>query len=105
MLPLSPSRPTAKWLASGHFSGQVGLWDLRTRRLILSWRAHLGLVYGLAFSPDGTRLASGGNDQVIALWEAGTTNRLDQLSGHRGEIQCLTFIAIVDSPSDRPAGR
>jgi WD40 repeat protein len=99
--------PDGKWLASGHCSGQVALWDVRTRRPVRSWHAHQGFVYGLAFSPDSTRLASGGNDQVIILWESGTTNRLGQLSGHWGEIECLAFSAdgrrIASGSSDTTA--
>ena len=99
--------PDGKWLASGHCSGQVALWDFRTRRRVHSWHAHQGFVYGLAFSPDSTRLASGGNDQVIILWETGTTNRLGQLSGHGGEIACLALSAdgrrIASGSSDNTA--
>jgi WD40 repeat protein len=86
--------PDGKWLASGHVSGELALWELGTRRQVLSWPAHqsrISRILALAFSLDGKWLASGGEDDVIALWETGTTNCLDQLTGPGGAIQCLTF--------------
>jgi len=80
-----------RWLASGHYRGDVCLWDLDTHRLSLRFRAHRGFIYGLAFSPDGQRLATGGSDQLIRVWQTGTTNSLRTLRGHRTEVYRLAF--------------
>jgi WD40 repeat protein len=53
--------------------------------------AHRGIVFGLAFSPDGRLLTTGGNDQLIHFWETGTTNKLATLQGHDSEIWSLDF--------------
>jgi WD40 repeat protein/class 3 adenylate cyclase len=84
--------PDGKWLASGHYFGQVELWDLATRRRVLSWRAHkVAAVHALAFSPDSRRLASGGFDQMIAIWQTGATNPSQVLRGHQDAVQGLAF--------------
>ncbi len=35
--------------------------------------AHSGLVYSVAFSPDGTKIVSGSRDGTIKVWDSGAT--------------------------------
>jgi WD40 repeat protein len=53
----------------------------RARRL----EGQQGAVESLACSPDGTAIASGGEDWVVRLWETGTGS-MRALRGHRGEV-------------------
>jgi WD40 repeat protein len=64
--------PDGRWLASGHYSGEVCLWELASLQPIRTNRFHRVGVLGLAFSHDGAFLASSGNDQLIHLWAMGT---------------------------------
>ena len=43
---------------------------------------HGGWVSGVAFSPDGSLLASAGADDVVRLWEVATGAKLRRLTGH-----------------------
>ncbi|HKB02023.1 MAG TPA: WD40 repeat domain-containing protein, partial [Gemmataceae bacterium] len=52
---------------------------------------HTGLVTGLAFSPDGKRLASSGEDGVVKLWETGTGQEALTLPGHSGVLRGVAF--------------
>jgi RNA polymerase sigma factor (sigma-70 family) len=52
---------------------------------------HAGPVTVVAFSPDHTRLASGGDDGTIRLWEAATAKELQRLGGHVMGVRCLAF--------------
>jgi WD40 repeat protein len=47
----------------------VQLWDVATGKRLARLEEHQGKVKCLAFSPDGTRLASGSYDQTVRLWD------------------------------------
>jgi WD40 repeat protein len=47
----------------------VQLWDVATGKRLASREGHEGKVICLVFAPDGTRLASGGYDTTVRLWD------------------------------------
>lgn len=63
------ARPDGGSFATGGSDGSVRLWDVSTRSLAQALpEAHANLVWGLAFSPDGSRLVSGSDDKSLALF-------------------------------------
>ncbi|MCA9237634.1 MAG: protein kinase, partial [Planctomycetales bacterium] len=52
---------------------------------------HRGPVRTLAFSPDGAQLASGGQDNVIVLWDATTGAELKRLRGHSSHVRAVAW--------------
>jgi WD40 repeat protein/tRNA A-37 threonylcarbamoyl transferase component Bud32 len=86
-------------LASSDSSGQIRLWDLD--RLgdkdfkpapVAAWTAHKEEITSLAFSPDGTWLASAGVGREIKLWDPSRQAPMRLLQGgHKGTIKSLAF--------------
>jgi WD40 repeat protein len=105
---------------------RVKLWNLATGRLagILSAPSdgtRRFLAQAVAFSPDGSRLAAGGDDGVVNLWSTATRRLLGQpLAGHRGPVSSVVFspdgkflasgsadktVRMWDPATGRPVGR
>ncbi len=51
------------------WDGVIHVWDAQTGDLLLSYTGHTYSVRSLAWSPDGTRMASGGGLNVH-IWQA-----------------------------------
>ena len=47
----------------------VKIWDAASGKLQTSFSGHKARVHVLAFSPDGSRLASADDEKTIKLWE------------------------------------
>jgi hypothetical protein len=56
-------------------------------------RGHNNWVRSVSFSEDGRRLASGGHDQTVRLWDPETGRELRCLSGHSDPVYSVTFSA------------
>ena len=61
-------------VASGSRDSVVMLHDVRRQQhLTATLQGHVQEVCGLEFSPSGTQLASGGNDNILNIWDVSTT--------------------------------
>ena len=57
--------------------------DARTGEELRRLKRHRTEVYSVAFSPDGSTLASGAGDDTVRLWDAVTGDHKRTLKGHR----------------------
>ena len=65
------SAPTAAALAAAGKSRKIRLWDPVTGQELLSLDGHKAQINALAFSPDGSALASCSHDGAVRLWPQG----------------------------------
>ena len=65
--------PTGPRAVSATDEGTLRLWDVRTGRPLATMAGHRGMVMLAVFSPDRTRIATGGfHDHAVRLWDAAT---------------------------------
>lgn len=92
--------PKDRTLATGSSDGYVRFYDLSTGKETRKVLAHFydddakiepRPVAALAFSPDGARLATGGSDSRVCLWDAKTGKRLYEWKDRRGWVHAVAF--------------
>jgi WD40 repeat protein/serine/threonine protein kinase len=69
--------PNEAVMALGRTNGTAEIWDLRSRELEASWHAHSNQITAIAFSLDGTRLASASLAREVRVWERLTRRLVD----------------------------
>lgn len=76
---------------NGEFTDPVRIWDARTGALKRDFAAESIHGRPMAFSPDGSIIATGGKS--VKLWDARTGRLLRELFGHLKRTQSITFSA------------
>jgi WD40 repeat protein len=73
--------------------GSVKLLDAFTGEDVLSIFAHSFGTSCVAYSPDGTRIATGGDDRTVKVWDTKTGEPLLSLTEHNGTVNSVAFTA------------
>ncbi len=82
-------------------AGKIFIIDAATGKILSAIEAHKSIVSGVAFSPDGTILASTGcgwlddwkmcSQGELSLWDVKTGKPISSFTGHRGIITDIAF--------------
>jgi WD40 repeat protein/tRNA A-37 threonylcarbamoyl transferase component Bud32 len=78
---------------AGYTDKTIKLWNPENVQPIGELIGHQAWICTLAFSPDGTLLASSSADQTIRLWDTKTWTEIATLRGHEDEVYSLAFSA------------
>ena len=81
-------------LASSYSDGRIQVWELQAPQpatCVQTLSGHSNWVQGLAFAPDGSRLASSSWDRTVRVWDVASGRCLYTLEGHTERVQCLAW--------------
>ncbi|MGO9462916.1 MAG: WD40 repeat domain-containing serine/threonine protein kinase [Isosphaeraceae bacterium] len=86
--------PDGKFLVTAHDAPErrnLIVWNAATRELITVLEGHPGGAVCLAFSPDGSTLASGGYDRSAAFWNVASWTLRRRLLDHDFPVYAVAF--------------
>jgi WD40 repeat protein len=73
------------------YADKAGIWDAATGAQTLTLSGHTDWLQTLAFSPDGTLLATASNDHTAKVWDLATGREQFTLSGHSDIVATVEF--------------
>lgn len=96
MSPFAPRTGAAgerQLLVSGSYAGKLLWWNPAEQhpKPLRVVEAHQGFVRGVAISPDGKLVATGGNDNMVRLWSADDGKLLREMPGHARHVYNVKF--------------
>ncbi len=93
-----------KVCAVGYAPCNIGIWDTDSGKCLRLLRAHKNWVVALAFSPDGSLLASSSGDTTASVWETATGREVGRLRFGDGPAYVYS-VSISDDNRWLAAGR
>ena len=99
---------TGLMATAGEFpDNEAKLWNATTGDLLATLKGHRNVVYRIAFSEDGTLLATGSLDASVRVWDTATRDLKLVLKGHTDTILDIAFAQrhqlLATSSADRTA--
>ena len=69
-------------------AGSIGLvvWNVQTGLVEAVLQGHTRRLLSLAWSPDGSKIASGSADRTVKIWDAGSFGLISTLEGHTDQV-------------------
>jgi len=92
--------PRTSLISVGYANGLIRVFEYETGILRVTFTGHRTAISALAFDRDGSRLASGGKDCNIVLWDITSERGLFSLKGHKNSISKLAFLFNEEQQKD-----
>jgi WD40 repeat protein len=95
--------PDSQHIVSGHRDGSVRIWNtgakmgpkvgsLSSNSALMTFEGHRDEVNAVAFSPDGSKIASASDDCTIRVWDAAIGKLVfESLQGHNNFVGSVSF--------------
>jgi WD40 repeat protein len=86
--------PDGKWFVFSNFDSPdhtATVLDATTGQTVHTLLGHKDRVRSVAFSPDGTRIATASFDKTVKIWDAETGREVFTLAGHSGAVSTVAF--------------
>lgn len=79
-------------LCSGSLDGTIWHHDVRVKEhRVLEMRGHASEVCGIDWRVDGQMLASGGNDNLVQIWDSRLSNPIHTKADHKSAIKAVAW--------------
>jgi len=108
--PSESSSESAETFAVSYANGSIRLWSWDAENPseeateIVTFNGHKKGVTTLAWDAEGSRLASGGTEGEIVVWDRIAEVGLFRLRGHRGNVTSITFVPHPVLPTTQHPG-
>ena len=86
-------RKDGKLLVAGDGDGAANIYDVAVSKTIIRrLRGHDGAIQAVTFCHDKSRVATGGKDQAVKIWDVPTGQVIQNLKGHSDSVRVLLAI-------------
>lgn len=85
-------------LALSTTEGRIVIWDVSKGLAVSDKKLHTCEVWSMAWSPDGTELATGSEDRTTVLWDVKTWERTGVYAGHSMAVTCVDWAETPIGP-------
>jgi WD40 repeat protein len=86
--------PTGKSFTAVAAMGKLVFWNIADAEVkpLRTIEAHHGWLRTLSVSPDGSLVATGGNDKIVKVWKTQTGELVKQWMGHTKNVYSVQFM-------------
>ena len=78
-------------LSTGSRDSLIIQHDMRIQDYLVKYSGHEQEVCGLKWNPEGTILASGGNDNKVCIWDLSNTEPIKVFNEHKAAVKALSW--------------
>lgn len=83
--------PDGKYIVSGSWDRSIGVWDLKTGKMVRRLIGHKKMVTSVTISKDGKYIVSGSLDKTVKIWELEKGKLVQALKGHVTRVMSVAI--------------